>query len=105
MIKYKELSESESYVGIQRTGMNFIMLNVEIAILILGGHKKVNYKRFLWIKPITIIFVYMEVYLLLSLIRMDFAFGKENLMLSIICLAILILFGYKWFPCWEKENS
>lgn len=106
MIKYRDLSKSDSYTGIQRTSMNFIMLNADIAVFIIKiFNKPIGYKGFLWIKPIVLILLNIEMFLLISLIHMSMVFSVKIFIVSFICTIILTLFGYKWFPYWEGTKS
>ena len=106
MIKYKNTQDSKNYFGLQITGMTFIMINVEIVIFLIKILRNpIDYKRFLWIKPLSILFFFLVIYLLLSLIHMEWSLSKGQFTIALMCTTILTAFGYQWFPYWEEESN
>ena len=93
-------------VGIDTWSFMFIDTNAAIIIFITRIFKKeITHNIFKLIIALTVLAIWWEIYFIISLIRLDFAFYKSKLIGTTATTLILVFWGWKWLPYWEDEKD
>lgn len=92
-------------VGIDVWSFMFIDTNAAIIIFLVEKvfKKKITYNIFKLIILFTVLAIWCQIYLIISLVRLDFTFYQSKLIATTVTTLILILWGRKLFPYWEKK--
>ena len=103
MIKYRDSHDFLiKAVGIDRLSFMFIDTTAAIIVFLTQIFKKeITRNIFKLIIPLTILAIWWEIYFIISLMRLDFAFDKGKLMATTVATLVLACWGWKWFPYWE----